>query len=72
MMKKVKRIIRKMIQLGYLFAFMLTSLGIAGNSDLGIDTPIKIKIIWAISGLLCVSKCVYCGLKYPNKTQYWD
>ncbi len=63
--------IRKAIQYIYLLIFFITTISIVGNIELEIETPLYILILFIISGLLSVSKIIYCSIKYPNKKYVW-
>ncbi len=71
MIRKTKIKIQKIIQVTYLLTFLITSIGIAGNVDLGLKTPGYIFKVFIISGILTVSKLIYCSIKYPNQKYIW-
>lgn len=71
MKRKTKVKIQKIFQATYLLIFLITSRGIAGNIELEVETPLYIKILFIISGLLTVSKMIYCSIKYPNAKYVW-
>lgn len=71
MKKSTKVKIKKKFQATYLLIFFITSIGIAGNIELEFETPLYIKILFIISGLLSVSKIIYCSIKYPNQKYIW-
>lgn len=71
MKRRTKIKLRKIFQATYLLLFFITGIGIAGNIELEFETPLYIKILFIISGLLSVSKIIYCSIKYPNAKYIW-
>lgn len=71
MKRKAQIKMRKLFQTTYLLIFFVTSIGIAGNIELEFETPKYILILFIISGLLAVSKTIYCSIKYPNAKYVW-
>ncbi len=71
MKRKTKVKIQKKFQAIYLMMFFITSIGITGNIELEFETPLYILILFIISGLLSVSKIIYCSIKYPNVKYIW-
>lgn len=71
MKRKSKIRIQKMFQATYLLTFFLLAIGISGNIELTIETPNYIWLLFIISGLLSVSKIIYCSIKYPNAKYVW-
>lgn len=50
---------REKFQLLYLFIFIISIIGICGNIELGINTPLHCFITCIISGLLSLGKIIY-------------
>ena len=71
MKRRTKVKIQKMIQYTYLLVFLITGIGICGNIELDFETPKYILILFIVSGLLTVSKIIYCKIKYPNAKYVW-
>lgn len=71
MKRKIKIKLQKIFQAIYLLTFFILSRGIVGNIELNIETPKYILILFIISGLLSVSKIIYCSIKYPNAKYVW-
>lgn len=71
MKRKIKVKLQKIIQAIYLLTFFILAAGIAGNIELEFETPKYILILFIISGLLSVSKIIYCSIKYPNAKYVW-
>lgn len=71
MKRKTKIKLRKLFQATYLLIFFIASAGIAGNIELNLKTPGYVWILFIISGLLTVSKMIYCSIKYPNAKYVW-
>lgn len=58
-----KEKIRAAIQLSYIFIFLFSAIGICGNIELGVKTPIYCWIIFGISGFLSIGKIIYMELE---------
>lgn len=71
MKRKAKIKIRKLFQATYLILFFITSIEIARNIELELETTIHTWILFIISGLLVESKMIYCSIKYPNAKYTW-
>lgn len=71
MKRKTKIKLRKLFQAIYLLTFFALEIKIAGNIELGLKTPAHTLILFIISGLLTVSKMIYCSIKYPNAKYVW-
>ena len=54
---------RETFQLSYMFIFMFCLLGIAGNIELGVKTPLAAIIVTIITGALTAAKMIYWGLE---------
>lgn len=71
MKRRTKVKIQKMIQYTYLLVFLITGISICGDVELDFGTPKNIFILFIVSGLLNVSKIIYCSIKYPNAKYIW-
>lgn len=71
MKRKTKIKLRKIFQATYLLFFFVTSIEIAGNIELGFEKTIYTWILFIISGLLSISRIIYCSIKYPNAKYTW-
>lgn len=71
MKRNIRIKIQKIFQLTYLLTFFILVIGISGNIELNIQTPISIWIIFITSGLLTISKMIYCSINSNNK-YFWN
>lgn len=71
MKRKTKIKLRKIFQATYLLTFFILGVGISGNVEMNFKTPSYIWILFIISGLLSVSKIIYCSIKYPKAKYVW-
>lgn len=55
--------IQAAIQLSYIFIFLFSAIGICGNIELDVETPIYCWTIFAISGFLSIGKIIYMELE---------
>lgn len=62
--KEIKLNLKLYFQLFYIFIFILSTIGICGNIELNIQTPIINIIICIISGILTFGKFIYCSQRY--------
>lgn len=67
--RKIK--MQKTFQKTYLLTFFISLIGICGNVELDVETPLYCWMLFIISAILTICKMVYHSIKYPNAKYIW-
>ena len=55
----IKLSFKQKFQLGYIFLHIICLIGIAGNIELGVKTPVPAIILTVVTGILTIGKIIY-------------